>query len=358
MASISKSHERSEPGLDVLRAVAVLMMFAVHVRRIQLPTSRSGVGSAEAALDFFMDVEPFITSLFLFVAGYSVVLAFAARSSPALWWRKALRRGAQLYALSIGLFVLQYGIGLPDLLLSSGILQVIALSMLVVGVCLCRSAPEPWLVGVSVLGLLITFALEAWGKSVSGVNAGPGGSVPLVSHAAFGAIIARGVLRDRRGTLWRLTLLTAIVSGLALWVDGDFTTTHASQYRDLKGESFVTAVVSGRWQTAPLSAVHFWNHSTRGAVALFGPMVAFLGFFLMVPKRFFLGRSTLALRLVGRHALFVYVLHLCALGMLDALGLVPESGLASWAFVLALFAVGTLLSAALERFPGRPNATA
>jgi uncharacterized membrane protein YcfT len=150
-------------------------------------------------------------------------------------------------------------------------------------------------------------------------------------------------------------LLTAFVSGAALWADGDWTTTHASSYRDLNGRPFVTAWLAGTWHSAPLTTVHFWNHSTRGAVALVAPLVGFLGLFLVLPQRLFLARYALALRLVGRHALLVYVFHLCALGALDAFGLVPQSAAASWGLVLVLFCLGTVLAAARERIPRRPR---
>ncbi len=351
MATSSKSHERGEPGLDALRAVAVVMMFAVHVRRVQTPQSRTGAGIAEALLDFFMRIEPFITSLFLFVAGYSVVLAFRAGKSRKAWWAKAGRRALQLYLLSIGLFVLQYGVDLPDLLLSSGILQVIALSVLCVGACLSTRAPELALLLASILGFAVTAALEAWGTSVSGLNAGPGGNTPLMAHACFGALTALAVARNRRGALGRLLLITGVLSGAALLVQGDWTTTHISQYRDLGGQSFITAAISGALQDAPLSSVSFWNHSTRGAAALLFTLVGMLAIFLLPASRLFRASACTPLRLVGRHALFVYVFHLCALGVIDASGLNPTSAALSWGLVAALFGIGVVLSIALERLP-------
>ncbi len=351
MATPSKPHERGEPGLDVLRAVAVVMMFAVHVRRVQTPQSRTGAGLAEASLDFFMHIEPFITSLFLFVAGYSVVLAFQAGRTRRVWWAKAGRRVLQLYLLSVGLFVLQYGVDLPDLLLSSGILQVIALSVLCVGACLSTRRPELALLLASILGFAVTAALEAWDSSVSGLNAGPGGNTPLLAHACFGALTALAVARDRRGALARLLLITAILSGTALLVQGGWTTTHISQYRDLDGQSFITAAVSGGLQDAPMASVSFWNHSTRGAAALLVTLVGMLTLFLLPQSRLFRASACMPLRLVGRHALFVYVFHLCALGVVDASGLNPPSAAISWGLVAALFGTGVVLSIALERLP-------
>src|SRR6185503_12436030 len=100
---------------------------AVHARRLEAPR-RPPAGVAELVDSFFdrmLWLEPYIAASFLFVAGFSLVLsqkhgkARGARPFVA----KIARRALGLWALSVVLFVPQYGLALPDLIVSSGILS-------------------------------------------------------------------------------------------------------------------------------------------------------------------------------------------------------------------------------------------
>ena len=64
---------RGEPGLDVLRGVLVIGMFAVHARRLQPGGTQVGT-LGDRALDFLMWSEPFIAAGFLFVVGTSLAI--------------------------------------------------------------------------------------------------------------------------------------------------------------------------------------------------------------------------------------------------------------------------------------------
>ncbi|MBX3125356.1 MAG: DUF1624 domain-containing protein [Polyangiaceae bacterium] len=320
------STERSEPGLDVYRAVAVILMFVVHVRRIQ---GVRGDGPLEASLDLFMRIEPFIAASFLFIAGYSLVLSQSRAPSGRQWLGRMARRALALYGISVALFVLQYGVDLPDLLASSGILQAIGVSVIAVAACLV----SPWptrLLGLLLLAALgLGAALELARVSVSGLNGGPGGAVPILAFAAFGALVARV------GSLGRVTLAVLVPFAIVLLGSLDWTQTHVSRYRDYGGEVAIVALLKGT-AGAHTVAMPFWNHSVAGSVGLLLPLCLSLALALGSPARLSGHRVLAPLRSLGRHALLVYVLHLCVLGVLDATGVVPRSALGSWLFVLGL----------------------
>ncbi len=187
---------RAEPGIDLYRGVVVVLMFAVHTRRIAAPPS-AAMGGLERALDtllvWLMRAEPYIAASFVFLVGFSLVLARrAAKVSDTNFLRRALRRAGWLYLLSVGLFLLQFGWQWPDALTSSGVLSVIAVSIVLVSVALGSRAPRRWLAALAALALGGGVWLEAWGHGVSGLDAGPGGAVPLVFMSTLGALCALG----------------------------------------------------------------------------------------------------------------------------------------------------------------------
>ncbi len=342
------TRERSEPGLDVYRGIAVVMMFVVHARRLQSPQSYRGAG--EASLEFFMRIEPFIAASFLFLAGYSLVLSVAKSGSRREWFLRMSRRSLVLYALSVLLYVLQYGVDLPDLLASSGILQAIAVA--IVGVSLCLTSRDPRVPLALLLGAVLAGAawLEWTRTSVSGLNAGPGGAVPIIGFAAFGALVAL----SRSVTL--ATQLSLAPFALALLSRLPLTNTHVSEYTDFGGEVAVVALLKGAsLDGAARVPMAFWNHSVAGVAALLFPLCMGLLALTKSPHSV-TGHGVLApLRLLGRHALPVYVAHLCALGALDAVGLRPGSAMGTWALVLGLALGLALLATLRERLPKAQN---
>lgn len=335
------------------------MMFVVHARRLQPSLTRTGTGPAEASLEFFMNIEPFVASSFLFVAGYSLVLSRRRATEPRAWFRRMLRRAAGLYAISVGLFVLQYGVDLPDLLLSSGILSVIAVAIVVIAAALRGPNAALPLVGVSVLTLGVTAALESTRSAVSGLNAGPGGAFPLLAHAALGALAAEWVIRHGRRAPWIVAAATLPLTAAAIALDARWTGEFVSHYRALDGRVAVLSLFDPAFATAPREAITFWNHSTWGALALVMPLFASLALALEVPQRAADVRPLAPALLVGRHALLAYVAHLCVLGLLDVSGLAPPGSVATWLLIIGLCALSVIIAWAVERWPlRRPPARA
>jgi uncharacterized membrane protein len=310
------------------------MMFAVHTRRLQ---PHAEANNADRVLRWCLEVEPYIAASFLFIAGHSLVLA---QRAGALDQRKLLWRAAILYALAVVLFVPQYGIAFPDLLFSPGILSAIAVSVVVVGALVKQNAADLVIATLAASVLLATHWLGAPGRSVSGLDAGPGGVFPLVAFTCFGAILAR--LGARYGAR---ALAIAVVLSLPLFLfvwrsHAAWTTTDMSRYPAHSGQLALGTLFTRGGTTE----VPFWNHSALGALGLAFPLSASLGFFVGLPKSFTGARWLAPLRLLGRHALGAYVGHLVVLGILELTGLTPKSAAGTW-IVVALLAAASILFA-------------
>jgi len=205
---------------------------------------------------------------------------------------------------------------------------------------------------VGIAGWLVTALLEWMGTSVSGLNAGPGGTLPLVSFAAAGALLARWHQQHGRKGLMLATAAGAAALLVAVLSGGPWLQIHASRYHDYGGMLALPALLEG----VPTSTteVTFWNHSAVGALGLAFPLAGSVALFLIPEHR--LGRVWRRLGwllLLGRHALAAYVGHLVALGLLELVGWVPASATTTWLLVGAL-AVGACAGSAIwERFGSR-----
>jgi uncharacterized membrane protein len=331
---------RTEPGIDAWRAVVVVLMFVVHARRLQIGR---GAALAERFLDGCMWIEPYIAASFLFIAGISLVLS--REKARGGWFRKILQRALALAVLSVALFVPQYGVELPDLIASSGILSAIALALVATAAALESARPNAALAAVTAVVLLVTLGLDRSGVAVSGLNAGPGGAFPLVAFASFGALCAHAYRRaGKRGT-WAVAFASVPPLVLVLASRARWTTEQASYYHSHAGDLALGSLLSSNASRVP---GWFWNHSALGAIGLGLPLALSFVAFLALGPLIGAVHSLRPLLLLGRHALAAYVLHLGLLGLLDLSGWLPPSGVFTLLVVAALVAAALVLSLALE----------
>jgi hypothetical protein len=340
-------------GLDLYRGLCVVWMFAVHVRRLETahrPTA-GWLSVLDRVFQGLLWAEPFVSAAFVFIAGYSLVLSRARTAPGGRWLTRLAQRALGLYLLSVGLFWMEYGLALPDVWASSGILGVIALSILGVGATLCSGRPLPWLFGLfgAVLATEVVLELGRW--TLPGLNAGPGATVPLVAFAAFGAIA--GEMRRNGRPLGSLIVAASGLLGLAMgrpWVS-----TQLSSYLDFAGDLAVARHFHPA--SARLVPTPFWNHTAWGTVGLIGPvLMALLGLTALAPA-WIAARPISPVVLIGRHALGAYVGHLLVLGLISLLGLGPAHAGWSLGYVLLLTAGATGLGLGREvRRSVRPEA--
>jgi hypothetical protein len=309
-------------------------MFAVHVRRLEPlhPLQTGWVHCLDRAFGWLLTAEPFVSAAFVFIVGYSLVLSRARATVAAEWLAHLSRRALGLYLLSVGLFFLEHGPEWPDLWASSGILAVIAASILAVGGLLCSPRPLAWLAGL--LGTVVSteMLLEHVDRTVSGLNGGPGGAVPLLAFAAMGAIVAH-VPRNGRpiGLLILATLGLLWFSAAEPWVS-----TRSSLYQDFGGDLAVARLF--RPASALRVTVRFWNHTAWGTAGLVAPILLALWGLGVMPAAWVAARPVRPLVLVGRHALVAYVGHLCVIGLGTLLGIVPPHAGSTLVYVVLLTA--------------------
>src|SRR3990167_9899684 len=93
-----------------------------------------------------------------------------------------------LYAISVLFFVGDRGAQWPDLLVSSGVLGIIAAGIFSSALGLVSPRPWPLLGALTLAGLGITWMLDSNRWSVTGLNAGAGGILPLLTLAWLGSL--------------------------------------------------------------------------------------------------------------------------------------------------------------------------
>jgi uncharacterized membrane protein len=327
-------------------------MFVVHASRIE-KVRAPPTGFAELCdrvVGALRWAEPFIAASFLFIAGYSVVLskAHCGDAPTRKWLGKVLRRALGLYLLSVALFIPQYGLTLPDLLASSGVLSAIALSIASTGLALVSPRPILALSSIALGVIAVTAGLDMGGGTVSGLNAGPGGAFPLMAFAVFGALLARGVgVLGLRGLAVAVAILIP-VSGTVLISGARWLTERTSHYPGASASSVFGALLRGE-PLGPSVAVPFWNHSAIGALGLLLPLCAALLVVLAAQRAIAKTPVFAPLLLLGRHALLAYVVHLGLLGAIDALDLAPSDPLGTLGLVLLLILMCWAIAAGFER---------
>jgi uncharacterized membrane protein len=342
---------RSEPGIDLFRAIAVLLMFEAHGYRLQTDVAQGAPG--QRLLHLLVYLEPYTAGAFLFIVGFSLVLSRRRFAEPGPWVRLIVRRAALLYAISAALFVAHYGFELPDLVTSSGILSVIAIGIVTVGLMLALPRPITPLAGFAVAVIAVTRLLDVSGATLTGLNAGPGGAFPLLALTATGAIAGRVYSDGGLRALGWLTVGAVPISALAAPA-GPWVTLRASHYAAHAGELALADLFSHPPGTV---AVVFWNHSAVGALALLAPLLGSALLLLATQNAMCRPRAMTPVLWLGQHALAAYVAHLGVLGVLDFAGVIPHSAAGVWAMTLALSLGAVALAAGLEaRRAGRKRA--
>jgi peptidoglycan/LPS O-acetylase OafA/YrhL len=119
--------------IDFLRQVAIYYMFFFHTVLVLLPQEQ-----IKGVIGFFYDIVPLDAALFLFLAGFSLTLSLGkhAELSAFGFLQKKIKRGLLLIFAAAFLFFMEFGIQLPDMLISSGILNTIGILCIAGGLVL------------------------------------------------------------------------------------------------------------------------------------------------------------------------------------------------------------------------------
>ena len=219
---------------------------------------------------------------------------------------------------------------MPDLITSSGILSVIAVAILVTAPFLLVPRSEVALGAVSLAVLAATYALEVTDTSISGLNAGPGGAIPLVMFSTLGALAGRLYLQRGVRSTFVVSLVALPLFAVALWHDASWLAYYTSVYEDHGG--LALAHWLGMTQGSGTVSLSFWNPSALGALGLVAPVAVTAASLLAFQTRIASHWTMTPWLVLGRHALFVFVAHYALLGLVDLAGLRPPH--AGWTLVL------------------------
>ncbi len=323
-------------GLDLLRGLAVLAMILVHAGKAFLDDER------HFGLGWWIYVpEPVIPATFLALSGYAVALANAR---GLLSWRTVGRRALELWAIAAALFLVGYGVRLPDLVTSPGILAMIGVSSLVALACLQTARPVGTLAVVLGLHLGLYTLLDRLGVHVLAYNWGNESLGQNLAYALVGAIV--GQLHVRRATqpAWRPGDLVAFVPiacamGYLVWSmptsgppaqtknDPLTDTVWSSLFYGAPGRGWLVRKMQGRHlghqieqllgHPVPTYVLRFWVSRPPLVAFLCGLVALTMGLRPLLDRLAeAAGRVLRPIEVLGRHALVAYAVHLVLIGPL------------------------------------------
>jgi len=338
-------------GLNIFRAVAVIMMIIAHSIRIQANFSSlvkhpENATFLDQCLLFFIQIEPIISAQFLFISGFSLTLSFYKSSLHKQDWLLQLpSKLVLLYLISVVFFIGDNGIQLPDLFVSSGILSIIALSMAITACLLVTSKPLTWL-SLSVLSILIlAYYFEQSKIVITGLNGGAGGAIPLISMTLIGSVMGIIFQRDNTNGLIAATAVGCFIGLIFLSSSYPWTFDVRGYFLLFKGDPVTSVLHSvqhafGDDTHLPIKArVAFWNHSSAFPLRVTGGLTLVLLAFILCFKNYE-NSATRTLNMIGKHGLLIYVFHLILLGIIEVSGIKPVTGWQTWLLVLLIVCLG------------------
>lgn len=342
------------PGLNIYRALAMLLMMMAHSARIQ---TDMGALYNQPSLAHFWDwpllstllIEPIISAMFLFIAGFSLVLSQQKqKKNNSTWLWRLGNRMLTLYAISVIFYVADRGFQLPDLLISSGVLGVIALGLFTAGAALCTKRATPTLLAMAFATLGLALILEQSKSNVVGLNAGAGGMIPLISLAYLGSLCGLVWLRWRNNGLLIVLAVASILSIFALQEPAPWISYPTSKIAIYEGDR-VTAVFNsildlfGLYHGVKQEAeVRYWNHSWIFVVRCLPLLV--LGMLISLNSLKTIKQPILIFaNWMGTQALNFYVLHLLLLAAVEVLGAHTHHGWQTLFLVCAVLATSAWL---------------
>jgi hypothetical protein len=308
-------NKRRLPYIDLLRGFAIILMFITHVYRLHVPATNDSF-IIKALFDFFMLIEPLTASLFLFLMGFSLQMTHQLSDNYDEWYQKQKKKALILFGLSVLLCISEEGIFPIRILFSSGILQAIAISIIMIS-RIFQNKNSSKMLFISFLSTgFIAFCLDKMHLSIIGLNSGSGALFPIIGFAFLGAFISKNHsnFKDIEISLPNIfkiifALFFIIISTKGQWI------------------SIINSNAFGlTFQGFQLKQVAFanWNQTALG---FFSTSLIILGIYLFI-RNIPMNPNTF-IHQFGRYSLELYVFHLAIISIfyiantgLDGTGLV------------------------------------
>lgn len=289
-------HKQRYEFIDLLRGIAVILMFITHSYRLQISTLKDQWLSNQIRLDlmfnFFMNIEPFTSALFLFLAGYSMFISYRDNNDEKEFSKNIFKKSIILIIFSVLLNFFSFitkGIFIDHLILSSGILQAIAISLLL-NLFLLKKKKSIYVVYTILIIAAIAAILEYFSIVILGLNAGAGCLVPVIGFSLVGHLASKH--RVHMNIFYISILAIGIYFGFAWRYDVNFNLYDilSQQYKDFS----------------------IWNHSLAGFIMNSSILLIISSF---ICNSFKTLKIFNFINQLGKHSLTVYVYHLTIIGM-------------------------------------------
>jgi hypothetical protein len=308
--------------IDQLRSISIILMILVHSARLvpNLTSVLNQNGILENFIRLLLHIEPIISGLFLFVSGMSLYLTFIKPNRKENWVKSKIITALKLIGLGSLLFFLEFGIQIPDILMSSNILSSIGFSMLFS--LYFVNKPKSLLLLNSCL-LLCSYYLWKEGITILGINEGPGSILPIVSFYLSGIIFS---MVYQYLKVINIIIIIILLSILEYFFNSFEWIEHVrSEYQP--SLSFIMPI--NRY-------IGFWNHTVLG---YFGCL-----FFIMF-MYVFLDKLNMKIRIgkIAYVSLFSYLFHLMIIAVFFAMN-IKLSVYSYYGFVFVLISLTCFLS--------------
>jgi len=306
--------------IDFLRQVAIYYMFFFHTVLVLLPQKQ-----INGVIGFFYDIVPLDAALFLFLAGFSLTLSLGKHPelSAFRFLQKKIARGLLLMLAAAFLFFMEFGIQLPDMFISSGILNTIGVLCIAGGVVLVVSGRRI-ILGLLIAALcLLTFIFEYSSIFTVPLNWGYEPWSPTIIFGFIG--IFCGLLVNNAATpkARRVFVLAMGAAGLCLvlyfMINGGILDTLIQGRYVIERRFSTTATLSHLFTGGAAADAGFtatvWNYRLTAFLLSLGAvwLLFCAAFFLEPLLRRFIPAGVL---LPGAHALSNYFFHLFVLSVI------------------------------------------
>lgn len=349
---ITKPTSEKLIGLNIYRAVAIFMMMAAHSIRVQENFStifrdRDNASLFDRFLLIFIDIEPIISALFLFIAGFSLTLSYARLKNPERknqWFIKICQRAAWLYGIAVLFFVAEYGFQWPDMLVSAGVLGTIALSIVLSAALLLYGYQYKGLSLATLVCLMLSYVLESQHWQITGLNAGAGGHIPLIVMGFIGTLFGLAYTKYGDNGLFSGLAISMFIALVAFAVKYPNTFVYKSQFTIYSTEPIEQAIQAflslfSTIEASQIIVAGFWNHASIYPLRF----TAIIAFFLILAIKLIRNGSNPLIKFLdalGSYGLTIYVFHLVVLAGVEVSGFKPHTGWQTLLLILMLMATG------------------
>lgn len=276
--------------LDLFRFIAIILMFITHTYRIQIadPTISNNLDLyINEVFEFFMYIEPFTSALFLFLMGFSLKHSFLNSLNIKEWDKKHLKKAFYLILISAFIHIPYHGLNILEVLVSSGILMSIAISMILIIFF------KNNIYVLTFLSVILAILIESLNITLMGVNAGAGAILPVIIYGFIGFIAYDLNLNNQKRSILFL-----------IFISFYFIISKEFRY----DVSFVNFKLDLDNLTIILKENKIWNHSIWGFI--------YNSLFLLIIKDLFLVKTKITnnfIQNVSISSLHMYVFHILIL---------------------------------------------